>query len=321
MAEKIIYLSAVLQNHLWGGNALAKEYKTETEQPVGEAWVVSGHLNGQSKVLSGPHKGMNLNDFYLANRNLFNVRNHDRFPLLIKIIDAVKDLSVQVHPDDQYALAHHNDFGKNECWYILDAVKDAFIIYGLKTTNEEIFQQAIEKNLWDDVLQKVIVKKGEFYNVPAGVVHAIGGGIKILEIQQSSDTTYRLYDYQRRDKDGNLRPLHIKDALAVIDYEAKLTEQTFLNYGPITRFLTNQYFTVDKLQSHKKIKVKQNNSYTILFASGGDATITVSNQDYFLKAGYAMIVTRLVANFDLSSTGEVFIVKEEALDLKLMYLL
>lgn len=319
MKEKVLYVDVELKERIWGGDFIPKYYNQESLEPIGEAWVLSGHQNGQSVILNGEHKGIKLNDLYLNERSLFGDSNHDRFPLLIKVLDAVDNLSVQVHPTDEYGLKHHGDLGKNECWYILDAKEDSSIIFGQTAKNRDEFKKMVDDKKWDELLTKVPVKKGEFYNIPAGTVHAIGHGIQILEVQQSSDTTYRIYDYDRVGADGKTRELHIERSLDVIDYDLEPVKQDFETNGPITRFVTNQYFTVDKIESRDDILVSQENTYSIIYSDGGDTNVTVDNEEHILKNGYTLIVTANVNEFKLSGNANKFVIRENFHDLNKSY--
>ncbi len=320
MKENVLLFNVNLKERIWGGSYLNELYNQNQTSPVGEAWVLSGHLNGASIIKNGKYKDKPLNVLYLENKSLFGKSNHDRFPLLIKVLDAKDDLSVQVHPDDEYALKHHNDLGKNECWYILDALEDASIIYGQNAKNKEDFKKYIDNNDWNNVLKSVKVKKGDFYNIPTGTVHAIGKGIKILEIQQSSDTTYRLYDYDRKDNTGKLRDLHIEDALKVINYNQTNKPLKTDTFGPVTRLVSNNYFTVDKITLNGSIDVTQNNDYTILFANNEPVEINVFDQTYIVEAFHSALITSNVTKFTLKSKNEVFLIRENKFNLKKTYL-
>ncbi|MCR5025201.1 MAG: class I mannose-6-phosphate isomerase, partial [Lachnospiraceae bacterium] len=210
----IFKLKPACKDYLWGGERLKKEYGIEYDgDPLAEAWVLSCHPDGLSVIDSGEHKGKTLSE-YIG-------RNADKtlgFPVLIKLIDAKQNLSIQVHPDDEYAMSHEGQKGKTEMWYILDSAPDAFIYYGFKKEiSKEEFEQRIRDNTITEVLNKVRVKKGEAYFIKAGTLHAIGAGCLIAEVQQNSNVTYRIYDYDRVGADGKRRELHIDKALDVTD--------------------------------------------------------------------------------------------------------
>ena len=217
-----VKLSPVFKDYLWGGTRLKTEFSKQSDMtPLAESWELSAHKDGQSTVAEGEYAGLTLTAYLdTVGREVLgtNCEKYDYFPLLIKLIDAKGDLSVQVHPSDEYALEHEGEYGKTEMWYILDCDEGAALYYGFKEdTTREAYEAAIREGRLTDILNRVPVKRGDVFFIPAGTVHAIGAGILICEIQQNSNTTYRVYDYNRRDKDGNLRPLHVEKALAVSD--------------------------------------------------------------------------------------------------------
>jgi mannose-6-phosphate isomerase class I len=229
--RRIVRLLPAYKDYLWGGNRLqqvfgmAKDYET-----VAESWVLSAHRDGRSLVVDETGKTMPF-DRYLKGigREALGWKSqpYDRFPILVKFIDAAQPLSVQVHPADTYALANENDYGKNEMWYVLEAEEGAYLYLGFeqKVTPREVRSRIAEGTL-EQILHKVSVKKGDSIMVPAGTIHAIGKGVMVLEVQQSSNVTYRLYDYNRRDKNGELRALHLEQALANMDYDVCQTDGT-----------------------------------------------------------------------------------------------
>ena len=186
---------------------------------MAESWELSTHKDGQSVVCTGEHAGKTLSQYIRdCGRGVLGKRAEafEYFPILIKLIDAKDNLSVQVHPDDAYGLANEGEYGKTEMWYILDCEEGACLYYGLnQTISREEFRRRIENNTLLEVLNRVEVEKGDVFFIQSGTVHAIGKGIVICEIQQNSNTTYRVYDYDRRDKDGNPRQLHIDRAVEV----------------------------------------------------------------------------------------------------------
>ena len=213
-------LYPAFKDYLWGGTKLHDFYPDCTTVPAAEAWVLSCHKDGQSTVTNGPLSGKTLSEAIDAlGKDVLGERGKkfDFFPVLIKLIDAKKDLSVQVHPDDEYGLKHEGEFGKTEMWYIMEAEEGARLVYGLKKgcTVEE-FAKAVHEGRTEEMLNFVPVHKGEVYFIPSGQVHAIGAGILIAEIQQNSNITYRVYDYNRKGADGKPRQLHTEKALDVI---------------------------------------------------------------------------------------------------------
>lgn len=222
-SEAILKLEPAFKDNLWGGTKLRDLYGKKCDYDViAESWELSTHKAGQSIIAKGAYAGTLLGEYLESHSKKllgWKCEPFERFPLLIKFIDARDDLSIQVHPDDEYALKEENEYGKNEMWYIMDCEPDAYLYYGFnrKVTPEEV-RKRIEDCTLLEILNKVPVQKGQTIFVKAGTVHAIGKGILICEIQQSSNVTYRLYDYGRRDKYGNLRELHVEKALDVIDY-------------------------------------------------------------------------------------------------------
>lgn len=218
----LLFMEPVFHGKIWGGRKLETMYGYDIPAgPVGECWGISAHPNGDCRIANGPLAGKYLSEVWDAKPELFGNIAGDRFPLLIKILDATDDLSVQVHPDDAYAGEHENgSLGKTECWYVIDCDEDASIIVGQRAATREELSLAIEEGRWSEVLNEIPIHPGDFFQINAGTVHAIKRGTVILETQQSSDITYRLYDYDRRQDDGSLRELHIEKSLDVVDYAA-----------------------------------------------------------------------------------------------------
>lgn len=222
--EPYIKLLPAFKDYLWGGTRLKEVYNKKCDYDIiAESWELAAHTEGQSMVASGRHKGMLFGEYLekIGKESLgWKCGSLASFPILIKFIDAKNPLSVQVHPDDEYALEIENEYGKNEMWYVIEAEPNAYIYCGFmcEVSREEV-RQRIQDNTITEVLNKIPVKEGDVYFIPAGTVHAIGEGLLICEIQQSSSCTYRLYDYDRKDKYGNYRELHIEKALDVINYQ------------------------------------------------------------------------------------------------------
>ena len=218
--SSIVKLEPIFKDYLWGGTKLKDIYHKKCDYDlIAESWELSAHKDGQSIVANGRFKGMLFGDYLKRiGKDALGWKSQafERFPILIKIIDAKQSLSVQVHPDDEFALREENEYGKNEMWHIMDCEADAFIYYGVNQdlTREEL-RERIENNTVLEVLNKIPVHKGDTFFVDAGTIHAIGKGILVCEIQQSSNCTYRLYDYDRHDQYGNARELHLEKAQEV----------------------------------------------------------------------------------------------------------
>lgn len=249
--DDLLFLQPVFHNKIWGGRRLARDYGYAIpDGNVGECWAIGAHPNGDCKVISGPYEGNTLSELWNSHRELFGNVEGDRFPLLIKILDAKEDLSVQVHPDDAYAAEHESgSLGKFECWYVLDAKKDGDIIIGQNASSKEEFAAMVAEDEWDKLLNHVPIKAGDFFRIDPGTVHAIKAGTLILETQQSSDITYRVYDYNRLDDRGKLRPLHLEQSLEVINYgfQAPVSgEITAPEIDGKTELMNCKYFSVEK---------------------------------------------------------------------------
>jgi mannose-6-phosphate isomerase len=212
----IIKLKPIALSKVWGGDNLAKKYHVN-QVKIGEIWGISAHKSYSNDILNDEFKGMTFRDLFETNKQLFGNYPKDEFPILCKIIDAASDLSVQVHPLDSYALKNENSFGKDECWYILDAKENARIQIGHKANNKEALRNAIDNKQIEEMLIYHQVNKEDYYYIPSGKVHAICKDTTLLEVSQSSDITYRLYDYNRLDQ-GKLRELHIDKSLDVITF-------------------------------------------------------------------------------------------------------
>lgn len=221
----VILLEPVFKQMIWGGSRMREEYGYDIPgENTGECWAISAHPQGDCTIASGEYQGMKLSELWDTHRELFGNVEGDRFPLLTKIIDAQSDLSIQVHPDDAYARVNEDgSLGKMECWYILDCDKEATIVIGHHAKTKEELVRMIEKEQWKELIREIPIQKGDFFQINPGCVHAIKGGTLILETQQNSDITYRLYDYDRL-QDGKKRPLHIKQSLDVITVPFEVCE-------------------------------------------------------------------------------------------------
>lgn len=221
--ESVVKLEPAFKDYLWGGTKLRDIYHKKCDfDIVAESWELSAHPDGTSKIASGQYKGLLFTEYLekVGASVLGTKYDPDKeFPLLIKLIDAKQNLSVQVHPNDEYALEHENGYGKTEMWYVIDAEPGAGLYVGF---NRDVSRDEVAQRIADNTIMEVLdfhpTKPGDVFFIPAGTVHAIGEGNLICEIQQSSNSTYRLYDYDRRDKNGNPRELHLAKALDVLNY-------------------------------------------------------------------------------------------------------
>jgi mannose-6-phosphate isomerase class I len=213
---RVIKLSPIFQSKIWGGRNLAQYFKNVPDGKIGECWLISAHSHGDTIVENEPFKGQTLSRVYKENRHLFGNDNNKEFPLLVKIIDATDDLSIQVHPNDEYARKLGESFGKEEAWLILKAPPSKKIQIGHHAKSIKEFKQLLSADKWNDLLKYFHIENNCFIPVYPGTLHSILSGTLLLEIQQSSDLTYRVYDYNRLEN-GHKRPLHLKEALEVIN--------------------------------------------------------------------------------------------------------
>ncbi|OME45439.1 mannose-6-phosphate isomerase, class I [Paenibacillus odorifer] len=290
-----IFLQPVFQERIWGGTKLKDLFNYPIpNNSTGECWAISAHPNGQSIVKGGVFQGMSLGELWNSKPELFG-SSSPVFPLLTKILDASDNLSVQVHPDDGYADKNENgELGKTECWYILDAEPDATIIYGHEASSKQELEYMIQSGEWEKLLRKIPVKQGDFFYVPSGTLHALGKGIVVLETQQSSDTTYRVYDYGRRDNNGNLRELHLGKAIEVtttpqIHIPSSYVTQKYDGLY-ITQFVSNSYFTVEKWEITNKTKLPAHPKYSLISVIEGNGYIFIQDGKYILNKGDHLIL-------------------------------
>jgi len=297
----------VFKDYLWGGNELERFNKFSDASVIAESWEVSANRDGMSIISNGELKGSSLEDvFKWFPKDLCGIGSHKQFPLLIKFIDAKLPLSVQVHPDDTYAFQYEGgSLGKSEMWYIVDAKPGARLVYGLKEgVSKEDFSKAVEEGKISDTLNYVEVKKGDWINIPAGLVHAIGEGIIVLEIQQNSNITYRVYDYDRKDAHGNTRELHIDKAMDVIDFDGdSIPISQFVKFSSKNYLEYNKYFAVEVVESKDSYTTDTDlasfHTYTVLEGSfevegvlvekGETVLIPASMEEYTLRGSFFAI--------------------------------
>ena len=305
-----VKLSPAFKDYIWGGTRLITEFhKKSTLERVAESWELSAHKDGQSTVATGPYSGLTLTQYLeKLGKNALgtSAAHYDYFPLLIKLIDAKGDLSVQVHPSDEYALSHEGEYGKTEMWYILDCDDGASLFYGFaQDVTKEEYERAIRDGQLTDILNRVPVKRGDVFFIPAGTVHAIGAGILICEIQQNSNTTYRVYDYNRRDKDGNLRPLHIDKALEVSCLQRSPALKD-IPQGADVSLATCSYFDVRRLQISETSKISvDESSFVSLIIIEGEGALTYNDGELYFKKGDSLFIPAQNEDFRIVGHCEV----------------
>lgn len=306
----------ILKDRIWGGNKLINvlNKKTSSVQKPGESWEISGLENDCSVVSNGALKGNTLTELIevymgdLTGDSVYETYGLT-FPLLFKYIDANDDLSVQVHPNDETAAERHLSFGKTEMWYVLQADEGAELINGFagKVTAEE-YQKHLSNGSLGKILQTQKVKAGDVVFIPAGRVHAIGKGILLAEIQQSSDITYRLYDYNRKDDSGNERELHTEQALDVIDFSenTEITVNYILAYGRPVTLVSCPYFTTRLIRVKEKLRLEYEylDSFVVYLCTEGSATITVPGNDpVSISTGESVLVPAIFDEVVIEPTG------------------
>ena len=307
-----IKLQPSFKDYLWGGTKLKTMYGKQSDfDIVAESWELSAHKDGQSTVVGGEFDGLCLVDYLdRVGKDVLGTRaaRFDYFPLLIKFIDAKGDLSVQVHPDDDYALKNEGEYGKTEMWYILDHDEGACLYYGFaKDITKQEYEEAIRNNTLTDILNRVPVHKGDVFFIPAGTVHAIGAGIVICEIQQNSNTTYRVYDYNRRDKNGNTRPLHVEKALEV----SSLSQSPALS--PIdndedTLLAQCDYFTVRRLRVNGSLTQHSNlETFRSFIVTEGSGSLNINGEALPFTKGDSLFLPAQNAAYTIEGTCEVIL--------------
>lgn len=301
--ERVLLLSAPLKEVIWGGNYFKDVLKvTNSNEKIGEMWSCSAHKNGQSIIKNGFYEGKTLDFVYKNHKELFNNSTLDEFPILVKLIATSDKLSVQVHPDDKYAKENENQYGKTEGWLILEANEDSSIIVSHNAKDKEELIKYIENDDYDNLLKQVNVKKGEFYPISSGTIHALGKDIVLLEIQQSSDVTYRFYDYHRKDKDGNERPLHVKKAIEVTNFDQYDFNVKNCFTQDIDVLWDNEYFIV-KYQEVNEQCILRNDSYCIITVIDGSVCV----EDNKVSKGDSFIVTSQAKEIKLLGNAKIVI--------------
>jgi mannose-6-phosphate isomerase len=298
----------IFKEKIWGGNKINRILKQDFSplSQCGEAWEITGIEPESSIVSNGFLAGNTINELieiYMGDfvgEKVFDAFGEE-FPLLIKFIDAEHDLSIQVHPDDNLARKKHHCNGKSEMWYIIDAEPDAKLNIGFNMPmNRQLLQQHIDDHTIEDVLRFVSVKAGDSVFIPSGKVHAIGKGILLAEIQQSSDITYRLYDYNRKDKDGNFRDLHIEDALEAIHYHD--TDNDLIPYpnkpNHTNNIICSPFFTTNFINFDKSVEkiYAEIDSFVIYICLDGKAEIICPNNKETIQIGECILMPASIEN-------------------------
>ena len=307
--SKLLFLEPVFVEKIWGGRKLETEFGYKIpDGPIGECWAISAHPHGDCPVAEGPYKGLTLSELWRVHRELFGDAPGDRFPLLVKILDACDNLSVQVHPGDAYAAEHENgSLGKRECWYVLDADEESLIVVGQRARDRAEFAQLVVEGNWDRLLNEIPVRAGDFFAVEPGTIHAILANTLILETQQSSDVTYRVYDFDRVDANGRARDLHLEQSMDVVDYAAEPPTSgkiTVPELGGIAHLLHNDSFDVLRVRVREDAPVAINQRWDFICVSvvGGSGEVAVGDEVRPLAKGTHFVA--LYGAGDLRFSGQ-----------------
>lgn len=317
MNWKPIFFKYVIKERIWGGNKLSTTLNKKTPfENNGESWELSAVKSHECEILGGDFHGKKLSEIIQIYPNEILgekwVKNKGlEFPLLFKYIDAKDDLSVQLHPDDVYAKAKHNSLGKNEMWYVIDADINAKVIVGFKKdTSAEDFIHHLQNNQVLDLLQEVKVKKGDVFHIKTGTIHAIGAGVLLAEIQQTSDITYRVYDWNRIDSHGKARALHIQNALECIDYKSSESQVFYENKeNQLNVVVDSEFFTTKILPLNGTFSFHSENSFSVFMCVEGQATLELNHQiieiclgtTFLIPSAIKVIEIRGVAKFLIAS--------------------
>ncbi len=304
----------ILKERLWGGTKLKEVFGKPIESDItGESWELSTVKGDISVVANGSLEGKSLLDLIDSNaEELLGKSVVERFgkefPILIKFIDAKQDLSIQLHPNDALAKERHDSFGKTEMWYIMDADPKAELIVGFnKDVTKEEYAESVANDTLLDLLNYEQVKEGDTFFINTGKIHAIGAGVMLAEIQQTSDVTYRVFDFNRKDKDGNLRELHTDLALDAVDYEKK--DDFKVSYGQdkneVNTMVDCPYFKTNfiELTENLDLDTAQRDSFTIFMCVGGEATIKTAEGEVSIKSGETVLLPALTQKISLQSKG------------------
>ena len=313
-------LLPIWKDYIWGGNILKQKYnKYFDTNIIAETWELSSHPEGSSIICCGEHEGMTFFEFCKKFPEAIGgeYNQFSSFPMLIKLIDAKNNLSVQVHPDDAYAKLHENAYGKNEMWYILEADEDAFIYMGFKEdiSLDDLKEKIVDGNIID-VLNAFKVQRGDTFYIETGTIHSIGAGIVLAEVQQNSNLTYRVFDFERKDVHGNLRPLHIDKALDVIN-----RKKYKLSHGDCNKYSDNNYeklelvhctyFKVDSLHLHRLFEYQlTRDSFVFLLCVEGSCELQYDNslQPFSIIKGDSIFIPASSEKFQLHGKAELLVV-------------
>lgn len=293
--KELLFLEPVFKQMIWGGERLRDVFGYDIPgNDTGECWAISAHQNGDGKIAGGTYAGRYLSELWKEEKHLFGDAKGEVFPLLVKLIDAKADLSIQVHPDDAYAKVNENgSLGKTECWYIVDCDEDATIVIGHNAASRQELRDMVEEKRWSELIREIPIKKGDFFQIEPGTLHAIKGGTMILETQQSSDITYRVYDYDRL-SNGQPRPLHKEQSLEVIncphvDVECRKEKEVYEGYEREVLVDCDMY-EVEHIVVKSEAKFDEEKPFALVSVLDGEGflndTPIAKGQHFIIPAGF-----------------------------------
>lgn len=306
--KQVIFLEPVFKSMIWGGSKLKQIFQYSIpDELTGEAWVISAHKKGDCLIKNGIYKGKTLSWLWESHRELFGDADSDVFPLLTKIIDAKRDLSIQVHPDDDYAIEKEfGALGKTECWYVLDCEENSEIVIGHNALDKEGLKEMIQESRWNELIRVLPIKKGDFFQIEPGTVHAIKAGTLILETQQNSDITYRVYDYGRLEG-GEPRELHVEKSLDVIKcpHEDIKLDSKFIEHKDcvIEEFIKCDFYTVKKITIKGEQEFTQKHKFLNMSVINGEGMI----DDFAIRKGDHFILPSQYGRYLLKGELEIII--------------
>lgn len=291
-----LFLKPVLHEKIWGGTKLKELGYDLPTNNIGEAWGISAHPNGRCEVMNGPYKGQTLDKVWHDHRELFGDFPSQEFPLMTKIIDAKEALSIHVHPDDAYAYEHENgQYGKSECWYIIDAEEGAEIIYGTNADSKKNAMAQIDDANYDQLFNRVKVQPGEFYFIPAGTIHSIGAGVLVYETMQSSDVTYRVYDFDREKETNDRRSLNQEKAKAVVEVTQEniniATDTEIIENHKRIQLVSNDFFTMVKWEISGTLNYMKPREFVLVSILKGSGQVIIDGDVYNVTQGQNFILT------------------------------
>jgi len=310
----------ILKDKIWGGNKLKSIFNKAAESDkLGESWELSGYENDESVVTNGFLAGNNIVELIeiymgeLVGDKIFDEFGHS-FPLLFKLIDANQDLSIQVHPNNEVAIERHNTLGKTEMWYVVDSDENGKLVIGFsKDCTKEEYLEALKNDQVENLLQSISVKKGDVFFIPAGLVHAIGKGVVIAEIQQCSDLTYRIYDYKRVDENGNERELHTEQSLDVINFKASINPLTSYQIvkNQIIPLISCEFFTTNMLKFDKAITRNYGSidSFVVYMCLEGSFVLICNDEKMNVNKGDTILIPACINEIDLIPDNEAVVLE------------